>query len=333
MVFKIVVVTFILYLIVDSLLSRIGKRALPFLKPKTIEHLSERRKQISWILRYRDIPPELRASTEKILDTINETIASYRTKRHEQLVAIVAQVDDYFRTQLRPFKRNWMAEFIDSVWWVVLIALCIRFFLFESFRVPTGSMVPNIYIGDMLFVNKYIYGLRPPLTRWHFFRFKEPTRGEVVVFIFPEQPSQDFVKRVIGLPGDRVRLEGRRIFVNGKELQRERIGTFTYVENNGNERHAEWYRETNGDGVSYEVLYSSENEPHLSLLECRFCESEFTVPPHSLFVMGDNRDVSLDSRYWGFVPYANLKGRASMIWFSVSTNEGFHLERIGRFIK
>lgn len=333
MVFRIIVVLFILYLIIDALLARVGKRALPFLKPKTVEHLSERRKQIAWILRYRNLPSGTRETAEKMLAVINETIASYRTKQHEQLVDVVTKVDDYFRTQLRPFKRHGMIEFIDSVWWVVLLALCIRFFLFESFRVPTGSMVPNIYIGDMLFVNKYIYGLRPPLTKWHFFQFKEPTRGEVVVFIFPENPSQDFVKRVIGLPGDRIRLEGKRIFVNGRELHRERIGTFTYIENNGKERHAEWYRETNNDGVSYEVLYGSEDESHFSLLECKLCDREFIVPPRSLFVMGDNRDVSLDSRYWGFVPYENLKGRASMIWFSVSTNEGFHFERIGRFIK
>jgi len=332
-VFKIVLVLTILYFVLDAILSRFGKRVFPFFKPKTVEHLLERGKQISWILKYRELHAEPRTVAESLVATIEQTAKSYRSRSHAELSSIAAKVDEQFAAHLRPFKRNGMVEFVDSVWWVVLIALCIRFFLFESFRVPTGSMVPTIYIGDMLFVNKYIYGLRPPFTKWHFFRFKEPTRGEVVVFIYPENPSQDFVKRVIGIPGDRIKLEGRRIFVNGKELRRERDGTLAYIESRGGLREADRFIETNSDGVSYPVLYSPGDEPPAFLFDCKLCDGEFTVPENAIFVMGDNRDVSLDSRFWGFVPYDHLKGRASMIWFSVSLSEGLHLERIGQFIE
>jgi len=332
-VFKMIVVLAILYFVLDAFLSRWGKRVFPFFKPKTVEHLIERRKQIAWMLKCRDLPPDKKQAAEELLADADEAIKRHRRMTHAELVAVAIRVDERFGAVLRPFKRNGMVEFVDSVWVVVLIALCIRFFLFESFRVPTGSMVPNIYIGDMLFVNKYIYGLRPPFTKWHFFRFKEPERGEVVVFIYPENPSQDFVKRVIGLPGDRVKLDGRRIFVNDEELRRERVGTFSYVESRGGERETEWYLETNREGATYPVLYSAGDGHPAFLFDCRFCDSEFTVPDDALFVMGDNRDVSLDSRFWGFVPYDHLKGRASMIWFSVSLSEGFHLERIGRFIE
>ncbi|HSA33090.1 MAG TPA: signal peptidase I [bacterium] len=335
MIFKILVALTVLYFVLDAILARRGRRVFPFFKPKTVEHLIERRRQIEWILKCRDIPEEKRRIAQELVSSATAAIDDFRKKGHADLMATVAQVDGSFAKHLRPFKRNGFMEFIDSVWVVVLIALCIRFFLFESFRVPTGSMVPNIYIGDMLFVNKYIYGLRPPFTKFHFFRFKEPTRGEVVIFMYPENPSQDFVKRVVGLPGDRVKLQGKRVIVNGIEVQRERLGLFTYVESRGGEREAEWFIETNQDGVSYQVLYSQGSDIDHSgfLFDCKFCDSEFTVPDDALFVMGDNRDVSLDSRFWGFVPMENLKGRASMIWFSVSMQEGFHLDRMGEFIK
>ncbi len=334
MIFKIAVLLTILYFIVDAVVARWGKRVFPFFKPKTVEHLMERRAQIRWILTYRKLADEKRKGAEELVATATEAIDNYKKKSHTELVDAAVKVDNGFTAHLSRYKRNGMVEFVDSVWVVVLIALCIRFFLFESFRVPTGSMVPNIYIGDMLFVNKYIYGLRPPFTKWHFFRFKEPTRGEVVVFIYPENPSQDFVKRVIGLPGDTVKLDGRRIWVNGKEITRERVGEFTYVESRGGERKTDWYMETNQDGVKYPVIYTPGSGEHPGfLLDCKLCDSEFTVPENSLFAMGDNRDVSLDSRFWGFVPMENLKGRASMIWFSVSMNEGFHLERVGQFIE
>ncbi len=334
MIFKIAVILTILYFIADAVLARWGKRVFPFFKPKTVEHLIERRAQIRWILKYRKLSDEKRQGAEELVATATDAIDNYKKKSHAELVDAAVKVDNGFSAHLSRHKRNGMVEFVDSVWVVVLIALCIRFFLFESFRVPTGSMVPNIYIGDMLFVNKYIYGLRPPFTKWHFFRFKEPTRGEVVVFIYPENPSQDFVKRVIGLPGDTVKLEGRRIWVNGTEITRERVGEFTYIESRGGERKTDWYLETNQDGVKYPVIYTPGNGNDLgTMFDCKLCDNEFTVPDGSLFVMGDNRDVSLDSRFWGFVPLDHLKGRASMIWFSVSMGEGLHLERIGQFIE
>jgi len=155
MIFKILVALTVLYFVLDAILARRGRRVFPFFKPKTVEHLIERRRQIEWILKCRDIPEEKRRIAQELVSSATAAIDDFRKKGHADLMATVAQVDGSFAKHLRPFKRNGFMEFIDSVWVVVLIALCIRFFLFESFRVPTGSMVPNIYIGDMLFVNNH----------------------------------------------------------------------------------------------------------------------------------------------------------------------------------
>ncbi len=332
--FIIIVLLITAYYVFDWLLSFWGKRLIPFFAPKTMVHLRERLQQTLWIEKHRKgLKAETLETIKEVKTLIEDAEGRYKAMTHAELKACSAKVNQLFKDKLIAIKQNGFLEFLESVWVVVVIALMIRFFLFESFRVPTGSMVPSIYIGDMLFVNKYIYGLRPPFTTYHFFKQKDPTRGEVVIFIYPKDTKYDFVKRVIGLPGDKIKLDGRRIFVNEKEITRVKDKDFSYIERSGGERPTEWYTETNIDGVSYPVLYSRIGDLGSNQDGCILCNTEFTVPAGHLFVMGDNRDVSSDSRYWGFVPLDNLKGRASMIWFSVSLDGGFHLNRVGSFIK
>lgn len=332
MLFIIIVCVVTALFFIDWLLTFSGRRILPFLDSKTVIKLKERIRQLNWIKRKRKarLSADELNRLEHAVAAAEKAVHDKKSLSHQDLSAVVIQVNTEFKA-LEKYKQNGFIEFIESIWVVVLIALLIRSFLFESFRVPTGSMVPSIYIGDMLFVNKYVYGLRPPFTKVHFLRTKTPTRGEVIVFIYPQDPKYDFVKRVIGLPGDIVKLDGRRIFVNGKEITREKLKDFKYFERSGSERETEWFTETNQDGVSYPVLYSKDQADYT--MGCLLCDKEFTVPDDSIFAMGDNRDVSSDSRYWGFVPMENLKGRASMIWFSVSAEEGLHPERIGEFIE
>ncbi len=323
--FIVLVAIFFIDYIVDVLFF---KRLFIWYYPRICEKIKERNKQLEWMLKKRK---GLNSTEKEEIKTLIEKGTDFLKSKPKKKTALsfLDSYEDSFK-KFRKYKRNFFVEFVDSVWVVVVIALLMRFFLFESFRVPSGSMVPAIYIGDMLFVNKFAYGLRPPFTKMHFFK-KLPKRGDVVVFMYPKDERQDYVKRVIGLPGDTVELKENTITVNGKEYSRKKIDDFSYIESTGGMRRTEMFEETNMDGVSYKVLYNKEKI--MEYPGCHYCNSTFTVPEDKLFCMGDNRDVSYDSRYWGYVPIENLKGSASVIWFSVSDGEGFHPERIGRWIK
>ncbi len=326
-----ITLVFLLDFLIDIFL---GYRVFFFFYPRNIVKIKERKKQIEWILKNRkkQLTEDEKELASFVIKEIDNDVENRKKMSHNDLNQRAKDISEKFTKTLAKYKRNGFIEFLDSIWVVVVIALCIRFFIFESFRVPTGSMIPAIYIGDMLFVNKYIYGLRVPFTKIRLTEGKKPDRGEVVVFIYPVDPELDFVKRVVGLPGDTVKLEGRKVFVNTIELRREKTKDFSYTQNSGEKHLTEWFTETNSDGVKYPVLYTKGPEPD-DYPGCMLCNQEFKVPEDSLFVMGDNRDNSSDSRYWGFVPLQNLKGRTSLIWFSVSFLEGFHGERIGKFIK
>ena len=213
-----------------------------------------------------------------------------------------------------------LGETIRVVIHALLIALVIRTFLFQPFNIPSGSMKATLLVGDYLFVSKYSYGyshysipLSPPIFSGRIFG-SEPSRGDIVVFRLPKDDSTDYIKRVIGLPGDRVQMQEGLLYINEKPVQRERLSDFVGEDPCGNEATArvKRWRETLPNGVSYETRDLTDNG---------FLDNTkvFEVPPGHYFMMGDNRDNSQDSRVLsavGYVPAQNLIGRAEFIFFS-----------------
>jgi len=237
-------------------------------------------------------------------------------------------------------KKGKFREYVEALGTAVIIALIIRAFVFEAFKIPSGSMLPTLSIGDYIFVNKFVYGLRIPLTRRHFFRMDDPKRGDVIVFIYPEDESKDFIKRVMGVPGDRIRIEGENVWINGDLVKRQTLNISEFPGNkrklivrNGQEKVIPFVRGWKDFDFFDELL--GENE-HIVQYE-RFLERptyDVVVPPAEYFVMGDNRDNSADSREWGFVPNGNIKGKAMFVWLSLDKDHGgIRWNEFGRWIE
>ncbi len=213
---------------------------------------------------------------------------------------------------------------VKTVVYAIVIAILIRTFLFEPFKIPSGSMYPTLYVGDYLFVSKYSYGyskhsmpLSLPVIDGRIWE-DAPERGDVVVFKFPQDNKTDFIKRIIGLPGDKIKLENGRLFINGKMLEREKIEDFVIRDKYGNAERYHQYVETLPEGRKHNILEISDFEPFDNM-------EELTVPAKSYFVMGDNRDKSDDSRvHVGFVPTENLIGKARFLFFSHNQNDPWY---------
>lgn len=218
-------------------------------------------------------------------------------------------------------KEEW-SEFAKTAVIAVILALFIRSFFLEPFSIPSGSMKPTLLIGDYLFVSKPAYGysrysfpfgIAPIEERvWG----KEPARGDVAVFKLPSNPSIDYIKRVIGLPGDTIQVRGGQLYINGNAVPRKPVGPVTDREGNQVSNMME-YKETLPNGVVHSIYEEGDNYPLDNT-------PEFTVPEGHYFMMGDNRDNSQDSRvmdFVGFVPYENLVGRADFIFFSFDTSK------------
>ena len=216
-----------------------------------------------------------------------------------------------------------VVEFCRSFFPVILIVLLLRSFLVEPFRIPSGSMIPTLHVGDFILVNKYAYGLRMPAFHTEMVPLGRPDRGDVAVFRFPDDPSKDFIKRVVGLPGDELIYQDKQLIINGKPMPQETIGYYS-ADASGRSVIAEERQEDLGS-VMHKILVN----PHRPAREGRY-----NVPPGHYFVMGDNRDGSDDSRRWGFVPERNLVGKAFMIWMSWNGEEHRPaLSRIGTIIE
>jgi signal peptidase I len=213
-------------------------------------------------------------------------------------------------------KRGW---FVDTViaWGPALLAvLMIRAFVFEPFRIPSGSMVPSLLIGDQVLVTKFSYGIWLPFTDYELIDLGDPERGDIIVFEFPRDPSLNYIKRVVGLPGDTLAVRDNRITVNGQPqpvVEWPGANTFDFVDDKCRVRTLRHWRE-NLDGVEHEILTSP--------MGATLSQSEITVPPDHVFVMGDNRDNSEDSRAWGFVRFDQIKGKAQFVWISIGGCEG-----------
>jgi signal peptidase I len=214
-------------------------------------------------------------------------------------------------------KSGALGENIKVIVQALLLALVIRTVLFQPFSIPSGSMMPTLLVGDYLFVSKYSYGysrysipFSPPLFEGRVWA-GEPERGDVAVFRYPPNPDLDYIKRVVGLPGDTVQMRDGVLFINGEAVQREQVGTYAAGSRYGGAQEVPLYRETLPNGVSYNTLDLTPNSPGDNT-------REFQVPAGHYFMMGDNRDNSADSRFEvGFVPFDHLIGRANIIFFSM----------------
>jgi signal peptidase I len=194
-------------------------------------------------------------------------------------------------------------DYFESIIFALIIALIVRTFVVQAFKIPSGSMENTLAIGDYILVNKFIYGIEIPFTGRHLFPLRNPRRGDVAVFEYPEDPSRDFVKRVIGLPGDRIQITDKKVFVNGKPYA------------NDHEIHKD------------NTIFPAGANP-------RDNTGVITVPAGSYFMMGDNRDQSYDSRFWGFVKIGRIKGLAFIkYWSWDGDNSRVRWKNIGRLIE
>ena len=227
-------------------------------------------------------------------------------------------------------RRPWWVEYTAGFFPVIALVFVLRSFLFEPFRIPSGSMIPTLQVGDLILVNKYQYGIRLPVLNRTLIELGHPQRGDVMVFRYPHQPSQDYIKRVVGLPGDRVDYHDRRLTINGVAVPMREVAPYVdssaqvyqqFIETLGKTEHPAIFREGEGTPVRPAMQHTNPEACVYSAggVAC-------TVPPESYFVMGDNRDNSEDSRFWGFVPDRNVVGRAFFIWMNFSD-----VGRIGRF--
>ena len=214
-----------------------------------------------------------------------------------------------------------LVEYASSFFPVLFVVLVLRSFLFEPFRIPSGSMIPTLLIGDFILVSKFSYGVRLPVINTKILETGSPERGDVAVFRYPEDPSLDYIKRVVGLPGDTVEYRNKTIFINGEEIKLS--GTDPYVSPvsdavvNGATLRSEKLGE-----VEHEILVYGQGFAGNNVYE---------VPERHYFMVGDNRDKSNDSRYWGFVPEENLVGKAKYIW--MHWNGGVLWSRLGDSIR
>jgi signal peptidase I len=222
-------------------------------------------------------------------------------------------------------KEPWLVEQARSFFPVLLVVLLLRSFLAEPFRIPSGSMKPGLLEGDFIAVNKYAYGLRLPVLRHKLIAIGEPQRGDVVVFHAPFDISQDFIKRLVGLPGDKIEYKDKVLYVNGKPQPQDYLGVDYDIDLNGASTTVQKYLE-DLEGVPHEIFVrSSKIGQDIPV---------FVVPAGHYFMVGDNRDNSADGRVWGFVPDKNIVGKAFLIWMSWdSLGHTIRFHRIGSKIR
>ncbi|MDD5308014.1 MAG: signal peptidase I [Deltaproteobacteria bacterium] len=265
----------------------------------------------------------------------------------EAITTGVTRLDEKCGRYLAFARKSTGREYVESIGVAVLVAVVLRLFVVEAFKIPSESMVPTLMVGDHIFVTKYRYGLSIPFTNKRLVRFSSPARGEVVVFVKPsveeqsglpghgpyfddeyEMVGKDFIKRIVGLPGDRVEMREDVLYVNGTAAPRCRVGdqiyrTLNRARDRWEDHKADLWIERLGD-FSYTIIEERSGATNTF--------GPAIVPDGQVFVLGDNRDNSNDSRYWGSVPFDNIKGRAAVIWWSNRRPHGFQWNRVGTFI-
>ncbi len=246
----------------------------------------------------------------------------------------ISQVDgELAPARQRLLMQPWWLDWTAGLFPVILAVFLLRSFLFEPFKIPSGSMIPTLLVGDLILVNKFVYGVRLPVVNTRITEGTPPKRGEVMVFRYPPKPSLDYIKRVVGLPGDEVAYRDKKLTINGQPVSKDVVPEFfdddamryfkQYEEVLGDRRHRLLNDDNRRAGLSEAEIMDFPNREN-----CRYSVEGVVckVPPGHYFMMGDNRDNSLDSRYWGFVPEGNIVGKAFLVWMNFG-----NFRRIGSF--
>ena len=280
---------------------------------------------IYWVAeRYYFLPQRLKAAA---------TLEQSTVQRHAELAKMgISKIDDNTsEAKARLIMQPWWLDWTAGLFPVILVVFLLRSFLFEPFKIPSGSMIPTLLINDLILVNKFHYGVRLPVINLKVLDNNSPQRGDVMVFRYPPKPSLDYIKRVVGLPGDEVAYLNKKLTINGKPLVKTALPDFF---DQDALRYAKQFEEVNS-GKKYRLL-NDDNRPAFIpgaddfefKQNCVYSTEGVVckVPEGHYFMMGDNRDNSLDSRYWGFVPEKNIVGKAFFVWMNFG-----NLKRIGAF--
>ena len=231
----------------------------------------------------------------------------------------------------RILQQPWWLDWTAGLFYVIAVVFALRSFLFEPFKIPSGSMIPTLQVGDLILVNKFHYGIRLPVINKKIIPNHDPQRGDVMVFHYPMNPQVDYIKRVVGIPGDVISYQNKQLSINGQAIVETPLPDY-FVEERNVFEHA---YEEDLMGVKHRILNDPNRPPGVQPFNgfpfkdnCQYSAEGVTckVPPNSYFMMGDHRDDSQDSRYWGFVPDENIVGRAFFVWMNFGD-----LGRIGSF--
>lgn len=303
------------------------------------------------------LPEGTRRTLEAQLATLQQARKAQRKAGAVQALLDATEVfDATLDEHLGRYRKSTLREYVDAIFWAVLLTLLIRAFVFEAFKIPTGSMIPTLQIHDHLFVNKFLYGLKIPFTRLKFLALRDPQPGEIIVFEYPydddpDSSGKDLIKRVIGVAGDRVRVVDNVIIKNGKPLAHKVLKDDGECgqEGQGGHRCEQWLECINGfvytsqhhvapgpgqlafdsapdwPPAVHDVLRMTSHAQLYSPPENKDFP-DFVIPPGHLLVMGDNRDNSKDGRFFGLVPLDTVKGKAGVLWFATDVS------RIGTFV-
>ncbi len=320
--------------------------------PKKLKHFqSELRERCTYLdesggrllRKYRKaLPDDVAQLLEGQWQTLHDLLKA-KSKDLHALLEAAEPLDQNLTLHLGKWRKSASREYFDSIVWAVVLTLLIRIFVFEAFKIPTGSMIPTLQIHDHLFVNKFLYGLKIPFTRLKFLTLRQPHRGEIIVFEYPYKDGsgsedKDLIKRVIGVPGDRIRLVNNVLQINGKPIPRKVIGESADCGQEGSGARCVMARECL-DGVVYTTQHhiarpdepfangrpdwptatvppGAEENAAVYSLPANKNFPDFVVPEGFVLGMGDNRDNSQDSRFFGLIPLDTIKGKAGVLWFA-----------------
>lgn len=278
-----------------------------------------------WILEKLYFLPQRRLVAKELLEADNERKMKMQAQGL-QSEAVDIQ-DRVTKALVQPWWLDWTAGFFP----VILVVFLLRSFAFEPFKIPSGSMTPTLLVGDLILVNKFVYGLRLPVLNKKITEGQSPQRGDVMVFRYPPQPNLDYIKRVIGLPGDQISYLNKELRINGELVISDKLEDYF-----DRDESKYYYRFSEKiDENTHQILNDAQRSSYIQGVygfdgkeNCRYNAEGLTciVPQGYYFMMGDNRDNSMDSRYWGFVPEENIVGKAFFIWMNF-----FDFDRIGKF--